>query len=179
LCSLAPAAVLSPTTSSADSPLSVDPLCGSDSVTSYSNEARETIERIRDFYPDLFARWETHNDSLGFSLEYEQQPGLAFAVALVFREDDTLQLESPNFTAEFFPCGKVEVRERFVDSVCGLLDGRYRLVYFRRGNRILKAQLQFPSGNKWKTKATHYAGPWALWPWLRLSEQAVQNVADA
>ena len=146
-------------------------------MTSYLNQARDTIEQIRDFYPDLTARWEDHEDGFGFSLEYLEQAGLAFDVTLVFREDDTLQLEAPDLVVEYFPCGESDVQERFVDVACGLIDGRYRIVYFRRGSRLLKSQLQIPSGDTWKPTATHYCGLWALWPWWKLSEEAVQNVA--
>ena len=141
-------------------------------------EAHETIERIRSFYPDLVARREDHEDGGTFSIEYPAQPGLSFSISLVFY-DDILQIEAGEFLAEYFPCQDLQVQERFVDAACGLIEGTYRIVYFRRGSRVLKAQLQAPCDDGWEAKATRYVGFWSFVPWLTTSEQAVQNVAAA
>ena len=116
------------------------------------------------------------DDDWGYSLEYPEQVGLDFAVSLI-TYDDILQLEAPDFVAEFFPVDEDVVRERFVDAACGLFEGRYRLVYFRRGGRILKTQLQAPDGTGWKPKATRYASLLGLLPWSASSSTAVQNVS--
>lgn len=146
-------------------------------MTSYSTEARDVIEQIRSFYPDLHGRWEDHPDGFGFSLEYDEQPGLEFPTSVLFREDDTLQLEAPDFAAEYFPCGEAIVRERFVDSTCGLLDGRYRIVHIQTPTRLLKSQLQEPDGSGWKPRYTHHHSLLSLWPFWRTSQKVVQNVA--
>ena len=66
----------------------------------------------------------------------------------------------------------------FVDAVCGLLEGRYRILEHHRGRRAVKAELQRPSvgvgARGWET-ITSNSWMWLPWPSKRLL--VVQNAS--
>lgn len=43
---------------------------------------------------------------------------------------------------------------KFAQALRGVLSGEFQVVEYRRGKRVIKAQLQQPSGTRWKTIAT-------------------------
>lgn len=64
---------------------------------------------------------------------------------------------------------------RFVDAVTGLLEGRLRIVEHSRGERLVKAILQRPTGSGWENMSRYYRG-FSL-PWLRTRQRVLQNHA--
>jgi hypothetical protein len=53
----------------------------------------------------------------------------------------------------WFPCTDPARVAEFIDAVSGVLSGRYRVLEQLRFGRCLKAELQAPEGEGWKTLA--------------------------
>ena len=75
------------------------------------------------------------------------------------------------------PCGKEDVSQQFVDAVCGLLSGEYRLVEYWRRGKAVKAELQRPIGDEWQKVAgwarLHIPVRWGM------TTKALQNLPSA
>jgi hypothetical protein len=83
------------------------------------------------------------------SAEIPAQPGLSLPVSLNLQNEDELHLNAAGLWVSWFPCTKDGCVEDFVGAVCGLLSGKYRVVEFYRGARLVKAALQRPEAGDW------------------------------
>jgi hypothetical protein len=107
------------------------------------------------------------------ALDIPAQSGLLFNVSLNLQNLDELHLSAGALWVSWFPCTRPDRASEYVDSVIGLLSGRYRILEFHRGARAVKARLQRPLGGKWETIATRYA-IFAL-PWPRMTQRVLRN----
>ena len=116
---------------------------------------------------------DTHHPHLDVNMDIPKQPGLAFDVNLNFQNSDELHLSAGHFWLEWFPCGDDKVVKAYREAVCGVLSGTFRILEYYRGNKAIKAQLQMPDGEGWKT-----IGTWATWslpiPW-RVTTRELRN----
>jgi hypothetical protein len=114
----------------------------------------EIVETIRSKFPSLRTKLIAQPSQVDAMLEIPAQTGLAFPVSINLQGDE-LHLNVGIFWCEWFPCQKQEVCDRFVDAVCGLLSGAYRVVEYWRFGSALKAHLQKPDGDGWKRVSWH------------------------
>lgn len=136
------------------------------------------FDGIRESFPDLVMRLDESPEFVDLELEISEQSGLSFPVSLNLQNNDELHIEAPDFWVEWFPCADSDVVARYIQAVSGLLDGTYRIVHYRRGERLLKARLEKPSDAGWKPVAHYYRGfSILLLPSLFCERSAVQNVA--
>lgn len=125
--------------------------------------ARNAIAEITATFPALQMR-ENEGDPVELSITIPRQPGIAHEVRLALQNNDELTLGVCSFRAGWFPCSEEDRVRAFVDAVCGYLSGRFRILEHHRGRRCVKAELQEPAGDDWKTIAT-----WSTlyWPFTR------------
>ena len=105
-----------------------------------------------------------------------EQAGLDFPVSFNLQNCDELHLNVPtSFWAEWFPCGRQDVFDQFVEALTGVLSGRFRVLESCLFDTPVSARLKRPTGpNAWKTVSSSN-NMWALVvPWPR-THRIVQN----
>ena len=116
-------------------------------------EILKLFEDIQHAFPQLTMTVDLHHPHVDLNLDILQQEGLRFDMNLNLQGDE-LHLTAGHFWLEWFPCDNQEIREDFREAVQGLLSGEYRVLESYRGRRAVKAQLQRPDGQTWKTIGT-------------------------
>lgn len=111
------------------------------------NEVVAPFERIQAEFPHLGMKLDYDDPNVDVSLTIPRQQGLAFDVAVNLQGDE-LHLNAGALWLEWFPCDRPEVATDFLDAVCGLLSGSYRIVEHHRGGRPVKAVLQNRQGDR-------------------------------
>jgi hypothetical protein len=130
------------------------------------------FEDIQASFPDLSMQLHIEHPHVDLMMDVPRQDGLAFDVNLNL-QDDELHLSAGSFWLEWFPCGDSDVVGRYREAVTRLLSGQYRIIEHYAGNRVVKAQLQRPDGDAWRTIGT-WSNFGAWWPWRRGS-RILQN----
>ena len=115
--------------------------------------ARAAFNGIRAQFPALTFVEET-DAPVEISIVVPVQAGLKFQVWLALQNADELHFSvEGRLWLRWFPCTDPARVAEFVDAVSGLLSGRYRVLEQLRFGRCLKAELQAPEGEGWKTLA--------------------------
>jgi hypothetical protein len=118
---------------------------------------RAAVEAIRSRFPHLDAALGESRPNVDAFFELPSQDGLRFPISVNLQGDE-LHLNAGAFWCSWFPCTDSERANAFVEAVCGLISGEYRIVEYRRGGleqKALKALLQRPEGVDWATVATY------------------------
>jgi hypothetical protein len=136
--------------------------------------ASATFERIRAAFPTLTMDLDVHPAHVELGMEIPVQPGLSFKVWLDFQNGDELTLSASHFWYEWFPCTNQKTVDEYVEAVSGVLSGRFRVLEHWRGGRVVKAQLQSPRNDKWKSIATSINISSVI-PWPPKKLRIVQN----
>jgi hypothetical protein len=137
-------------------------------------EIRKLFAEIQRDFPLLRMEYEPPSEDAEVCLVIPQQPGLAFEVVLTHHGDE-LQMGAGNlFWLKLFPAGDEDVVTMYRDAVVGLLEGRYRILEHYRGEYPVKAQLQRPNGEGWKTLAV-WSTVWGLLAWGRSERYVLHN----
>jgi len=110
----------------------------------------EVVEIVRRRFPALRTELATEHPHVEALLEIPAQRGLSFPVSINLQNRDELHLNASSFWYAWFPCRKQEVCDHFVEAVCGLLSGIYRVVEYRRRDIALKAHLERRVGSSWE-----------------------------
>ncbi|HVU09260.1 MAG TPA: hypothetical protein VHG89_12025 [Verrucomicrobiae bacterium] len=134
----------------------------------------EIVHAIRTRFPNLQTELKTENlRVIDAELTMPTQNGLSFPIS-IYLQNDELHLHAGNFWCEWFPSHKQEVCDKFVDIVCGLLSGSYRVVEYLRFGSVLKTQIQKPDGSNWELVA------WSSRPHIPISwgmrTKIIQNI---
>ena len=132
------------------------------------------FEMIRGSIPQLECRIDRAPRQVELAMEIPAQAGLLFDVELNLQNEDELHLCASALWVGWFPCTDAEVTRAFVDAVCGLLAGRYRILEHHRGRRVVKAELQRPTAHGWETLT---GNSWMGLPWPRKRLLVVQNAS--
>lgn len=136
--------------------------------------AQKVFTKIQQEAPNLTMR--IHIDEpVELCMDILKQAGLKFDVHLNLQNNDELHLVIGNFWCEWFPCTKEEKVEQYIDAALGLLSGRYRILEHYHGKKAIKAELQVPENDGWKTTAT-WETFWLPFPWLKRDERILQNI---
>ena len=134
----------------------------------------EVIAFIRRSFPNLVMEVSHSDPDVDAIAEFPVQPGLLSEVSINLQNCDELHLNVSRFWVEWFPCGKQQVFDRFLEALTGVLSGRSRIVESYVFGKPATARLQVPRTNgTWKTVATWFS-PWVLVPWLR-HQRIVRN----
>ena len=136
--------------------------------------ASATFEKIRAAFPALTMNLDSHPAHVELAMDIPVQPGLSFKVWLDFQNGDELTLSASRFWYEWFPCTNQKTVDEYLEAVSGLLSGRLRILEHWRGGRIVKAQLQSPMDDKWKSIATS-TNTSGLIPWPPKRLRIIQN----
>lgn len=83
-----------------------------------------------------------------------EQPGLRHKCSLYLANNDELNFVVGHFWLDWFPCTNPAKVEAYIEAVSGYLSGRYRILEHYRGKKCVKAELQAPSAEGWKTICT-------------------------
>jgi hypothetical protein len=122
------------------------------------SEATEEIARAA--FDEIFARWphlqwiENTDDPVEISLTVPRQDGLKHELWLALQNEDELHLQVGNFWLEWFPCTKPDRTRAYIDAVSGFISGDYRVLEYFRGDDCIKAKLQMPDADGWRTIGT-------------------------
>jgi hypothetical protein len=134
-----------------------------------------TFEQIRASFPALVMTLHLHPAHVQLAMDIPAQPGLLFQIGLNLQNRDELHLEASALWFEWFPCTKQKKVDEYFEAISGLLSGEFRILEHRRGRRCVRAQLQRPSVDGWKTVASS-VNISTLIPWPRKTLKVVQNV---
>lgn len=136
--------------------------------------ANRLFEELRETHPILAMRLENPAGLAELEMTIVKRPGLKFDVILALHNSDELHLGAGELWVSWFPCTSASVANQFRDAVTGLLSGRCRILEYRRWGSLVKAFLQRPEGNEWKTVHRYYRS----WPfaWLCSDVRALQNL---
>jgi hypothetical protein len=130
------------------------------------------FEEIRAAFPSLTMELQLEPPNVDLNMDVREQPGLTFAVNLNLQGDE-LHLSAGSFWLEWFPCTDPAIVAYYRGAVTGLLSGEYRILEHYVGTRVVKAQLQLPDGEAWRTIGTS-SSLWTLLPWPR-TQRVLQN----
>jgi len=115
--------------------------------------ALEAFAKIGARFPSL-RMLEEPNAPVELSIRLPVQPGLSHEVWLALQNNDELHFSVGHFWLEWFPCTKPSRVSEYVAAVVGFLSGQYRVIEHYRGKRCVKAELQVPISDGWKTIGT-------------------------
>jgi hypothetical protein len=136
--------------------------------------ALSAFERIRAAFPALAVDLDLNPKNVDIALDIPVQTGLSFNVHLDLQNLDELHLSASALWVSWFPCTNPEKVDSYVQAVSGLLSGEFRILEHWRGKRSVKAKLQAPIHNGWKTIAGSSVLLSIPWPPKRL--KVVQNL---
>ena len=123
-------------------------------------------------FSEIFSRFsslkvtENKDEPVEISYTMNVQSGLKYKVWLSLQNNDELHFSVENFWLEWFPCTKREEVDVYIDAVSGFLSGKYRILEHYRGKKCVKAELQKPGGDSWKTIGT-WGVLWLSFPWKK------------
>jgi len=129
--------------------------------------------KIQTAFPKLAMDLHLHPEHVDLELLIPTQSGLTVPVKLNLQGDE-LHMNAASFWLEWFPCHNEVVQARYFRAVTGFLSGELRILEYRRGNRVVKAVLQEPDGNEWKTIGRYLQFHWPF-PW----KKTVQEIRNA
>ena len=112
------------------------------------------FKSIQAAFPHLTMTLDTEPGNVDVALEIPNQSGLAFDVFVNLQGDELHLNAGASFWLEWFPCTDAGVETDFVESVRGLLYGRFRIVEHHRGGKAFKAVLQRPTDRGWEGHGT-------------------------
>jgi hypothetical protein len=116
-------------------------------------QARELFDGLQEEFSQLHMVIDPNDPNVECSVLIPKQPGLDFDTHLNLQNGDELHLNAGDFWCSWFPCSDLEVVTRYREAVVGILSGRYRILEYRRWGRVVKADLQAPDAQGWKTVA--------------------------
>ena len=136
-------------------------------------EARNVFEEIRSSLPSLKIEPYPQNLNVEVGILIPVQNGLHFPIQLYLTADELHMTAGNGFWLEWFPATDAKVIEDYRVAAVGLLSGQYRILEYLRGHRLVKAQLQRPSGIKWRTVGTWFGTSWWV-PWGSRARNVLQ-----
>ena len=110
------------------------------------------------------------------AMDIPAQPGLTFKVSLNLQNRDELHLNASALWVDWSPCTNPKKVEEYFAAVSGLLSGDFRIREHWRGKHAVKAQLQRPSNDEWRTILTWIDFFPSLVPWPPKTYKIVQNL---
>jgi hypothetical protein len=113
--------------------------------------ALSTFEKLRAAFPALSMEFDLQPANMDLAVDIPTQAGLSFPVFLNLQNLDELCLETSALGVSWFPCTNPKKVENYFEAVSGLLSGRFRILQHWRGKRVVKAELQRPTNEGWKT----------------------------
>lgn len=135
----------------------------------------DAFNEIQSAFPGI--RMQMRRDpNVAVAMDIKAQSCMAFDMSL-YLDGDVLNLTAGKAWFEWFPAEDKRVVGLFVDAVCGLLAGKYRIVETYRGTHCVKTQLQCPAGSEWKTASTSVRGLSLFLPGRR-TQKVLQNAGQ-
>lgn len=143
-------------------------------MTAATQIAQQVFASIQAEFPQLAMELDTQHKFVDLLLRIPRQSGMQFEVSMNLQNSDELHLNAASLWVEWFPCTDPKVAAQFHEAVSGLLSGRYRILEYYRGNRVVKASLQRPNGAEWESVKT-----WCRlhFPFPRAASRVIQNAA--
>ena len=133
--------------------------------------AQAAFERIRANHPRL--EMIPKADSTELSFDIPVQARLKHRLNINLQNVDELHFTVGHLWVEWFPCTDPTKVDEFVDAVSGFIAGRLRVLEHYRGHRCVKAELQAPEGDGWRTIHTWVTLSVPI-PW-RVEQRVISN----
>ena len=134
--------------------------------------AKKAFKEITDFFPHL--KYIENYDEVGnLEITFPVQDGLVYEVWLNNQNIDELHFSVCAFWMEWFPCTDEKKVIEYKEAVIKFISGDWRVVEFLKNKTVVKAKLQKPTDESWKTIAC-----WAklYWPtFKKFEERIIQN----
>ncbi len=113
------------------------------------------IDQIRSKFPNMRVDVRKEASRVDAEARIPVQPGVAFPMSLSPQNRDELHLGAGHLWLEWFPVGRQDVFEGFVDAVLGLITGNYRIVESYLFGAVVRARLERPNAvGGWETITT-------------------------
>ena len=125
--------------------------------------ARKAFTEIASRFPNL-SMTEDQGKPVEISITIPVQPGLRQKVWLCLQNKDELHFGVGHLWLEWFPCSNPSKVQRYVESVSGYLSDLYRVIEYYRGPKCVRATLEAPTRNGWKTVGSYSRVFWSLTP---------------
>ena len=127
--------------------------------TTRLDEATALFEEIRASFASLQMHLDASDPHVDVSVEIPSQDRLQFRVSMNLQNGDELHLTvDESFWCSWFPSSDPRVREDYKGAVVGVLSGANRILEHRRWGRVVKAELQAPQNEGWRTIASSGGG---------------------
>jgi hypothetical protein len=109
--------------------------------------ALSTFEKLRAAFPTLSMEFDLQPTHVDLAMDIPARAGLSFSVFLNLQNRDELCLQASALGVSWFPCTNPQKAEKYFE----VLSGRFRILRHSRGKRVVKAALQQPTSEGWKT----------------------------
>lgn len=107
------------------------------------------LVEIGKIFPNLTIKINEEDPNVDIMMDIPKQQGLDFDINLNLQNIDELHLSVDKLWMCWFPCTVEENKAGFIDTVTGLITGKYRILETLRGESIVKAELQFQENGEW------------------------------
>ena len=125
--------------------------------------AKSAIAKIREALPQMEVVVD-RSAPVELSVDIPIQAGLKHRINLNLQNNDELHFCVGSLWIEWFPCSEPTKVDSFVSAVVGFIAGRLRVLEHYRGAKCVKAELQEPDQEGWKTigvwSTLHVPLPW-------------------
>jgi len=136
------------------------------------NSAKEIFEQIQTSHPTLRMIIDKEPKNVDLSMDIPKQEGLDFDINLNLQTDE-LHISTGVIWCSWFPLKDIEIRATFVDSVNGIINGKYRVIQFTKNGKPIKSYLQKPLNGHWKTVFKDIQK--TSFPWTKLERKIIIN----
>jgi hypothetical protein len=112
------------------------------------------FKEIKKLYLNLEMQLDEENPNVDIMMIIPKQKGLDFEICLNLQNIDELHLEVGKLWMCWFPCTERENKNDYLNTLNGLITGKYRILETIKGNKVVKAQLQLPMNGEWISKSS-------------------------
>lgn len=118
------------------------------------NAGMEALRNVQSLHPKLVMQIDENNPNVDINMDIPVQSGLDFDINLNLQNIDELHLSVGKLWMCWFPCTEVENSRDFVQTISGLIKGRYRILETIKRGKVVKAQLQYQQNGSWVSRSS-------------------------
>ena len=123
-------------------------------MTNYLNQTKDIFNDLQVSFQEIEMSLDLSHKYVDLSMDIPKQTGLDFDINLNLQTDE-LHISTGFISCSFFPMKDQKIVDLFIESVRGIINGKYRIVKFLdKKERLIKSQLQKPENDEWTTVFT-------------------------
>ena len=112
------------------------------------------LKEVQSLFPELKMELDEKDPNVHIVMNIHKQKGLDFTIYLNLQNIDELHLEVGKLWMCWFPCTEKENVDDFLDTIHGLISGKYRILETLRSGKVVKSRLQKPVNGEWASKSS-------------------------